>query len=216
MGGVNNIIVFDINDVNIWSWLCLVNIKDVSNCILINQINIILIFDIGLIGYDVSVGVEFIWENQINYGVNVRIVLVVNFYYLVSNLLIGGLDRNGVNVNGQIDIFGIYVFDMLMLIEWIEINGGLCFDNYYIKYDSVIVCGGSGCGVIVCLFGQLIGSLVIIVDIVKFGNLVNWKVGVLYCLIEQGNVYVNYVILQQLLGGSSFVLVVSGSGNSVN
>lgn len=73
-------------------------------------------------------------------------------------------------------------------------NGGICLDNYYIEYDSVIVCGGSGCGVIICLVGVVKGFLVIIVDIVRLGNLVNWKVGVLYYLMENGNVYINYVV----------------------
>lgn len=112
MGGVLNIIQF-ISDVNSWIWLCMVNIKDVSNKIFINQINLILMFYIGFIGYDVSIGVEFICEMQINYGVNLVMLFVVNIYYFDSSIYFGGLMCNGVNVNGQMDIFVIYVFDML-------------------------------------------------------------------------------------------------------
>lgn len=112
MGGASNIIQF-ISDVNSWIWLRTANIKDVSNKIFINQINLISTFYIGFIGYDVSIGVEFIRETQINYGVNSVTLFAVNIYYFDSSIYFGGLTRNGVNVNGQTDIFVIYVFDTL-------------------------------------------------------------------------------------------------------
>ncbi len=140
----------------------------------------------------------------------------MNLYHPVSNLSIGGLDRNGANANGQTDTFGIYAFDTLTLTERIEINGGLRLDNYHTKYDSATACGGSGRGAIACPPGQSTGSPVTTVDTAKSGNLVNWKAGALYRLTEQGNVYVNYAISQQPPGGSSFALAASGSGNSAN
>ncbi len=60
---------------------------------------------------------EFTRENQTNYGVNARTAPAVNLYHPVSNLSIGGLDRNGANANGQTDTFGIYAFDTLTLTE---------------------------------------------------------------------------------------------------
>ncbi|HBW3184261.1 TPA: catecholate siderophore receptor Fiu [Klebsiella pneumoniae] len=216
MGGANNITAPDINDVNTWSWSRLVNTKDVSNRILTNQTNITSTFNTGSIGHDVSAGVEFTRENQTNYGVNARTAPAVNLYHPVSNLSIGGLDRNGANANGQTDTFGIYAFDTLRLTERIEINGGLRLDNYHTKYDSATACGGSGRGAIACPPGQSTGSPVTTVDTAKSGNLVNWKAGALYRLTEQGNVYVNYAISQQPPGGSSFALAASGSGNSAN
>ena len=89
---------------------------------------------------------EFTRENQTNYGVNAGTAPAVNLYHPVSNLSIGGLDRNGANANGQTDTFGIYAFDTLTLTERIEINGGLRLDNYHTKYDSATACGGSGRG----------------------------------------------------------------------
>ncbi len=188
MGGANNITAPDINDVNTWSWSRLVNTKDVSNRILTNQTNITSTFDTGSIGHDVSAGVEFTRENQTNYGVNARTAPAVNLYHPVSNLSIGGLDRNGANANGQTDTFGIYAFDTLTLTERIEINGGLRLDNYHTKYDSATACGGGGRGAIACPPGQSTGSPVTTVDTAQSGNLVNWKAGALYRLTEQGNV----------------------------
>lgn len=216
MGGASNITAPDINDVNTWSWSRLVNTKDVSNRILTNQTNITSTFNTGSIGHDVSAGVEFTRENQTNYGVNAMTAPAVNLYHPVSNLSIGGLDRNGANANGQTDTFGIYAFDTLTLTERIEVNGGLRLDNYHTKYDSATACGGSGRGAIACPPGQSTGSPVTTVDTAKSGNLVNWKAGALYRLTEQGNVYVNYAISQQPPGGSSFALAASGSGNSAN
>lgn len=216
MGGANNITAPDINDVNTRSWSRLVNTKDVSNRILTNQTNITSTFNTGSIGHDVSAGVEFTRENQTNYGVNAKTAPAVNLYHPVSNLSIGGLDRNGANANGQTDTFGIYAFDTLTLTERIEINGGLRLDNYHTKYDSATACGGSGRGAIACPPGQSTGSPVTTVDTAKSGNLVNWKAGALYRLTEQGNVYVNYAISQQPPGGSSFATAASGSDNSAN
>ncbi len=202
MGGASNITAPDINDVNTWSWSRLVNTKDVSNRILTNQTNITSTFNTGSIGHDVSAGVEFTRENQTNYGVNAMTAPAVNLYHPVSNLSIGGLDRNGANANGQTDTFGIYAFDTLTLTERIEVNGGLRLDNYHTKYDSATACGGSGRGAIACPPGQSTGSPVTTVDTAKSGNLVNWKAGALYRLTEQGNVYVNYAISQQPPGAA--------------
>jgi catecholate siderophore receptor len=203
MGGASNITAPDINDVNTWSWSRLVNTKDVSNRILTNQTNITSTFNTGSIGHDVSAGVEFTRENQTNYGVNAMTAPAVNLYHPVSNLSIGGLDRNGANANGQTDTFGIYAFDTLTLTERIEVNGGLRLDNYHTKYDSATACGGSGRGAIACPPGQSTGSPVTTVDTAKSGNLVNWKAGALYRLTEQGNVYVNYAISQQPPGAAA-------------
>ncbi|STV36381.1 ferrichrome-iron receptor [Klebsiella pneumoniae] len=68
---------------------------------------------------------EFTRENQTNYGVNAQDRAGGESLPSVSNLSIGGLDRNGANANGQTDTFGIYAFDTLTLTERIEINGGL-------------------------------------------------------------------------------------------
>ncbi len=102
-----------------------------ATALLTNQTNITSTFNTGSIGHDVSAGVEFTRENQTNYGVNAMTAPAVNLYHPVSNLSIGGLDRNGANANGQTDTFGIYAFDTLTLTERIEVNGGLRLDNYH-------------------------------------------------------------------------------------
>ena len=72
----------------------------------------------------------------------------VNLYHPVSNLSIGGLDRNGANANGQTDTFGIYAFDTLQITRDIELNGGIRLDNYRTEYDSATACGASGRGAV--------------------------------------------------------------------
>jgi len=216
MGGASNIIQPNPADVGSWQWSRLANTKDVSNRILTNQTNITSKFSTGPVGHDVSAGVEFTRENQTNYGVNGITPPAVNIYHPVSNLSIGGLDRNGANANGQTDTFGIYAFDTLQITRDVELNGGIRLDNYHTEYDSATACGGTGRGALACPAGTASGTPVTTVDTAKSGNLVNWKAGALYHLTDNGNLYVNYAISQQPPGGSSFTLAQGGTGNNAN
>jgi len=216
MGGASNIIQPDAADVGSWQWSRLANTKDISNRILTNQTNITSKFSTGSVGHDVSAGVEFTRENQTNYGVNAITPPAVNIYHPVSDLTIGGLDRNGANANGQTDTFGVYAFDTLQITRDLELNGGIRLDNYHTEYDSATACGGTGRGALACPAGAARGTPVTTVDTATSGNLVNWKAGALYHLTDSGNLYVNYAISQQPPGGSSFTLAQGGSGNNAN
>ena len=69
----------------------------------------------------------------------------MNLYHPVSNLSIGGLDRNGANANGQTDTFGIYAFDTLALTDHgrVELGAsavrsivdGFCDSPYLLQED---------------------------------------------------------------------------------
>ncbi|WAT00757.1 catecholate siderophore receptor Fiu [Rouxiella chamberiensis] len=203
-------------DVGSWSLGRLSNTKDVSNKILTNQTNITSKFQTGSIGHDVSAGVEFTREQQTNYGVNALTPPSVNIYHPNSNVTLGGLDRNGANANGTTDTFGVYAFDTLQLTKSFEVNGGVRLDNYHTSYDSATACGATGRGALACPAGVPKNTPITTVDTNKSGNLVNWKVGALYHLTENGNVYVNYAISQQPPGGSTFALAAGGTGNSAN
>nr|MBA2814651.1 TonB-dependent receptor Fiu [Candidatus Pantoea persica] len=200
MGGASNIIQPNPADVGSWQWARLENTKDVSNRILTNQINLTTKFATGSLDHDFSAGVEFTRENQINYGVNAITPPAVNIYHPVSNLCVGGLDRNGANANRQSDTFGIYAFDTLQITRDFELNGGIRLHNYHTEYDSATACG----------------TPITTVDTAKSGNLVNWKAGALNHLTDSGNLYVNYAISQPPPGGSSFTLAQSGTSNNAN
>ncbi|EMM6760523.1 catecholate siderophore receptor Fiu [Pluralibacter gergoviae] len=216
MGGASNITAPDINDLDSWSWSRLANTKDVSNRILTNQTNITSKFNTWQVGHDVSAGVEFTREKQTNYGVNAITPPAVNIYHPISDISVGGLQRNGANANGQTDTFGVYAFDTLTITDDIEINGGLRMDRYDTDYDSATACGGTGRGAIACPAGVAKGSPVSTVNTSKSGTLMNWKAGALYRLTKEGNIYINYATSKQPPGGSSFALSAGGSGNSAN
>jgi len=215
MGGATNITQPNAN-VGSWQWSRLANLKDVSNRILTNQTNITSKFQTGSVGHDVSAGVEFTREQQTNYGVNALTPPSVNIYHPNSNISIGGLDRNGANANGTTDTVGIYAFDTLQVTQSFELNGGIRLDNYHTSYDSATACGATGRGAVACPVGAPKNTPVTTVDTNTSGNLVNWKLGALYHLTENGNVYVNYAISQQPPGGNTFALAASGTGNSAN
>lgn len=216
MGGASNITQPDPNDVGTWTWSRNMNTKDVSNKIVTNQTNLTSTFYTGTVEHDVSTGIEFTRETQVNYGVYPITAPPVNIYHPNSGVSVGDLNPSGANANGQTDTFGVYAFDTLQITRDFEINGGIRLDSYQTKYDSSSLCGGTGRGAIACPTGVAKNTPVTTVDTSTSGNLVNWKAGALYHLTDNGNIYVNYAISQQPPGGNNFALAQSGTGNSAS
>lgn len=134
-------------------------------------------------------GVEFIQEKQyVLFFICSGMLLVVNLYNLnLNDFKIYMMMVIGYN-DGKIDIVLVYLFDIVKFNDQWLINVGICEDYYCIMY-----------------YFNVVG---IIINFLILGNLFNWKLVVIYKLIDYSSIYVLYVIFQQLLGGSNFVLLV--------
>lgn len=190
--------------------------KDVENEILTDQLNLRIDFATGGIEHNLSTGVEFTREEQINYGVaSSGSRAPANLYnpnWNDADTLTSA--RNGADGEGQTDTVSFYMFDTVKFSERFLITGGLRADRYETDYSSISVCnGGTGRTPIPCNGGP-IGSLVSTVDTTAKDTLVNGKLGAVFKPSESASIYANFAVSKQPPGGANFQL--STAANSAN
>jgi catecholate siderophore receptor len=190
------------------------NLRDSTNRIITNQTNLTTQFSTGIVRHDLSTGFELTREEQTVYGHTTPTAPAVNIYSPNSDVFLSNYGRNGANATGSTDTVAAYAFDTMEVGDRWQFNGGLRWDYYRTQYSSATACGGTGRTVVGCPSGAANGTPVTTVDANKSGNLIDWKIGALYRLTRNGNIYFNYAISQQPPGGSNFALAAAGSGNS--
>lgn len=198
-----------------WYMTRLPNLKDADNRILANQTNLSTRFDIGSWHHDLSAGLEFMRETQDTYGHAAPLEPPVGIYAPDSTIRAGDAALNGGDSHGTTDTAAAYLFDTIELSDRWQVNGGVRLDHYRTRYASATACGGTGRNAVACN-GLPYATPITTVNASKSGYLFNWKLGVLYRLTPNGNVYVNYGVSQQPPGGTNFQLAAAGSGNSAN
>lgn len=207
----------DVNDLSSYTLARGTNTyKDVENEILTDQLNVRIDFATGGIEHNLSTGVEFAREEQINYGnIATGSRAAANLYnpdWNDADAL--GAQRSGANNEGQTDTLSFYVFDTLKFSEQFLVTGGVRADRYETQYTSTAICNnGTGRGAVPCN-GADVGSIVTTVDAEAKDTLVNWKLGAVYKPVEAASIYANYAISQQPPGGSNFQL--SNSATNAN
>jgi len=157
--------------------------KQLDNEILSNQANLSSKFKLWGVDNSLSTGFELTREKQTNYGLTKSGTLSsVSLYD--PELTPSGLTvtRNGQAAVWQTDTAALYAFDTLKLNDRWQINAGLRLDRYKTTYDATSTSGDT----------HIEGS----------GNLFTYKLGMLYKLATNGNVYANYA-LSQLPPGST-------------
>jgi catecholate siderophore receptor len=188
--------------------------KHQTNRIATNQTNLTASIESGAVTQDISTGIELTNEQARNLG---QAVLpgstwpAANLYKPYSD--VGGLRyaENGANSGGQTNTAAAYFFDTFKFGEQWQVNAGVRFDHYNTDFNSLVVCGSRGgpvCGALRA------GTVVPGVDAKAGGNLVNYKVGVLYKPAANGSIYVNFAQSQQPPGGNTLTL--SSSTNSAD
>lgn len=217
MASASYLTVGDPNDLSTWSMRRMANSKDIVNEILTNQTNITTKFQTGSLKHDLSMGLELTREKQTNYGLtnpDSPAYSTVSIYYPDSSVNYGKPTRNGAESYGKTDTVAIYAFDTVELNDRWQVNGGLRLDHYRTEYTSSTACGGSGRNAVACNGAPTGTPITTINGATKSGNLVDWKLGALYRLTQNGNIYVDYAVSQQPPGGANFTL--AEGGNSAN
>ncbi|TYC81556.1 catecholate siderophore receptor Fiu [Novosphingobium sp. BW1] len=193
-------------------------VRDTTNRILTDQINLRADFTTGAIDHNLSVGVEFIHEKQIAYGTATSGERpAANLYAPDWND--GGnlsVSRNGADTVGKTDTQAFYLFDTAHFFDdLLLVTGGLRLDHYTTRYNSMAVCNGrdSGRGAVPCGDAE-VGTIVETNDLKAKDTLFNWKFGAVLKPVEPVSLYVNYAISQQPPGGSNFTL--SSSDTNAN
>ena len=215
MGG--NIRWTDINDLSTYTMVrSNTTLKDITNEILTDQLNLRADFATGPVEHNLSVGIEITSEKQHSYGRTATGSRPAANLYNPDWNDAGTLSvaRNGSGSRGKTDTQSFYLFDTAKFLEGaLLVTGGIRLDHYKTSYDATAVCGGTGRGAVPC--GALpTGSIVTTADLTAKDTLFNWKLGAVYKPIETLSVYVNYALSQQPPGGSNFTL--SAAANNAN
>jgi catecholate siderophore receptor len=201
---------YQANDPSTWFVPRTPTLKNVNNRIITNQTNLTSKFQTGSLKHDISTGFELTREMQDNYGATTAIEPPVSLYNPDSSVSAMGIHNNGANAHAQTDTVAAYIFDTVEMNDWWQVNGGIRLDHYRTTFDSATACGGTGRTVIPCA-GAPSGTPIETIDTKASGNLVDWKVGTLFRVASNGNIYANYAVSQQPPGGSNFTLAAEGS-----
>ena len=189
--------------------------KDQANQILTNQTNLTATFEAGGVKHEVSGGVEFIYESQINYTVGIPFASPTsatratqvngNLYSPSTNDVFQSVVRDGGKSDGETTTSAIYVLDTISLNDQWEISAGLRAENYRTRYDS-LTRQGTVTPTQIIPIGTLVGSSLNADD-----QLIGWKLGGVYKPTENGSIYVSYATSQLPPGGANFSLSTSAT-----
>lgn len=169
--------------------------KDLANSILTNQTNLTAKFATGGLSHNLSAGLELVREKQTNYGLTSSgTITALNLYnpaFVSSGRVV---TRSGADAFWQTDTTGLYAFDTIDLTKRFKLDLGLRYDHYTTTYQASAT------------------------NLRAAGDLWTYKVGAVYKLTQQGNIYVNYAVAQQPPGatGSFGAYSLSDSTNSAS
>uniref|UniRef100_UPI00403F894B catecholate siderophore receptor Fiu n=1 Tax=Herbaspirillum sp. DW155 TaxID=3095609 RepID=UPI00403F894B len=158
--------------------------KQLDDEIISNQTNLTTKFTTFGMEHSLSSGFEISREKQTNYGLNKTGTLSSLSLYdpqLTSSGLT--ITRNGQDAVWQTDTAALYAFDTLKINQRWQVNAGLRLDHYKTTYNAIATTGNT----------NIEGS----------GNLFTYKLGALYKLTSNGNLYVNYALSQLPPGSTS-------------
>ncbi len=215
MGNAANLVTPNPADPSSWSLVrSIPNYKDQTNRIVTNQTNLTASFTTGSVIHDISTGIELSQEKLNTGGLGTldgSTASPANLYdpsWNATGLVYG---NTGISSRGKTDTYAAYLFDTLKFGEHWQVNAGARLDHYTTRFDSIVACGGKrgpDCG------GLPAGSPAPGVDASKNGNLLGYKLGVLYKPSAISSIYANFAVSQEPPGGNGLSL--SSSANSAD
>jgi catecholate siderophore receptor len=192
--------------------------KDQSNQILTNQTNLTASFEAGGVQHDLTSGVEFIYESQLNYTVGLPYVASnsatrvtqanANLYNPNSNDVFQPVVRDGGKTDGETTTYGVYALDTITLNPQWELSIGLRADRFHTETNQIVRLSAVTDGLPI---GTLVGRDAQVTD-----ELFSWKLGGVYKPVEEGSIYVSYATSELPPGGINFALNTDPNTTSLN
>jgi catecholate siderophore receptor len=173
-----------------------------ENQILTNQTNFTAEVPTGPVSHSLSGGVEFIYESQDTpaYGLaSGQTQTPANLYNPSPDDPAAAVAPTGAYANGHTTTGAIYLFDTIKLSEQWQLNGGLRWERYETKTDSVSLATAAANPTLPV--GTPIPAHAEVAD-----NLLSWKTGVVYKPLPNGSVYLAYANSLRPPGGDNFTL----------
>jgi len=192
--------------------------KDQSNHILTNQTNLAASFEMGGVKHDLTSGIEFIYESQLNYTVGLpfiasnsatRVIQApANLYNPDSNIVFQPVVRDGSKIDGETTTYGVYALDTITLNPQWELSIGLRADRFHTETDQIVRLAAVTDGAPI---GTMVGRDAHVTD-----QLFSWKLGGVYKPVEVGSIYISYATSELPPGGNNFALNTDPTTTSVN
>jgi catecholate siderophore receptor len=162
------------------------------NEVITNQTNVSTNFATGGIRHTVSGGVEFIYEKQTNTTLaRVGDAGTQSLYNPSTNIAFSPVLPTGGSSSGNTTTVAAYATDTLAITDKLEVTGGLRLDKY--RTETVSIPDSATAN-------QTATSLS------KSDTLKTWKLGALYKLAPNGNVYAAYGYAEKPPGSDTFTL----------
>lgn len=192
--------------------------KDQSNKILTNQTNLTASFEAGGVQHDLTSGVEFIYESQLNYTVGLPFVASnsatrvaqanANLYNPNSNDVFQPVVRDGGKTDGETTTYGVYALDTITINPQWELSVGLRADRFHTETNQIVRLAAATNGAPI---GTLVGRDAQVTD-----ELLSWKLGGVYKPVEDGSIYISYATSELPPGGINFALNTDPTATSLN
>lgn len=195
--------ITDVYDSSSWTNRRFRNQKWQKNENIVNKTNLSSGFYTGSILHNISTGIELIREKKQTKAYNSAGDMgPANTYNPDPNDDVTGRDLSfsRVHSNSKIDTIGVYAFDSISLTDDFTLIGGGRIDRYKISSDGISFNRRSS------TFSEY--------DLTDKDTLKSWKLGGVYKLSENGNVYLSYASSELPPGGEDLSL--STSDNSAN
>jgi catecholate siderophore receptor len=218
--GVNALVIDAVtqNDLSTWQVTRTRQGKDQSNEILANQTNFTASFDVGGVKHDVTSGVEFIYESQLNYTVGLPFIASdsatrvtqanANLYRPDYGDIFQPVVRDGGKTDGKTTTYGVYVLDTITLIPQWELSAGLRADRFHTQTNHIVRLAAVTNNLPI---GTLVGREAHVTN-----QLLSWKLGGVYKPVADGSIYISYATSQLPPGGSNFNLNTDSFTTSIN
>lgn len=191
--------------------------KDITNQILTNQTNLTSKFMVGGVQHEVSSGIEFIYENQLSYGVGLPYLAAdsatratqdpANLYNPSTLDVFQPVVRDGTKIDGEVTTYSIYALDTITFNPRWEMNLSLRADRFHANTTQITRQGADGTVPV----GTYLGSEAQLTD-----ELFSWKLGGVYKPVEDGSVYLVYANSELPPGGTNFALNTTNAANNIN
>lgn len=165
--------------------------KDQRNEIIANQTSISGDFATGSVRHTVSGGVELLYEKQSNNTLaRVGDQVPNNLYSPSPDIPFAPVLPDGASTSGNTTTIGVYANDTLAITNRFEVTGGLRLDRYRTETTSI----------------PATAATIPATSLAKSDLLTTWKLGALYKLAPNGNVYAAYGYSEKPPGSDNFAL----------
>ncbi len=182
-----------------------------ENTLLTNQTNLNFNFNTGGLEHDFATGVEVIREEQYSptYG-GIGTLPNANLYHpnAYDNYTIAyARARTPAYSDGQTVSYAGYIFDTLKLNDAWLFTAGARLDHYESDFSGVVISTATS-------YPSLPIGTPVPLDLSDSGDLLSWKLGVVFKPLSIGSIYLAYSNSSQPPGGANFVLSDPSAANT--